>query len=112
MPNLDILTEATEARPELAAWMRATSGAEPQPGVQLADAFCAWVRDRFHLDLRTNWNPSACVFEARWQDRGRSAEGLERPFSAETVDDARLLACAGLLRLINSIGAPPTHGGS
>ncbi|MEQ1858599.1 MAG: hypothetical protein ABMA13_01540 [Chthoniobacteraceae bacterium] len=107
MPELlSSSSEIDEACPELAEWMRATLGVAGSTGGEIAAEFCKWARERFALDLRTNWNPSACAFDARWQDGGRTAEGIERPFSAETDEEARLRACEGLLRLIKALAGP------
>jgi hypothetical protein len=39
------------------------------------------------------------MFEARWYQAGREVRDFPKPFCAEEPGDARLLACAELLRL-------------
>jgi hypothetical protein len=89
------------ARSTIEKWLRRLAVAlEDDSAGAIASTACAQLKMRHGLDLRTIWNPSAHCFEARWEDTGRPAEGIERPFCDENQDHARLLACAALLRLV------------
>ncbi len=91
------------ARAELNSWLQATTGEHFGHDAVITSAFCAQVKERFHLDLVTNWNPSACVFDSRWLHQGHPAEGIDKPFSAEAQEESQLLACAALLHLIKDL---------
>jgi hypothetical protein len=92
----------SDVRSQLNAWLQAITGhSVPEAGV--VGAFCAKVKELYHLDLVTNWNPSSCTFDARWQHAGRAAEGIEKPFSAEAQDAAQLLACVALVHLLQNL---------
>ena len=87
------------AREELLAWVNVR-----RPGIyanngELADTFCQLLQPDTDLELRTVRNPSSFMFEARWYRSGREVEDFPKPFCAENAGDARLLACAELLRL-------------
>lgn len=93
----DLQTAA--AREEVLAWLQ-----NQQPGcydsnAQLADGFIRFISRETTLEMRTHWNPSACVYEARWYDGGREMSEFRKPFCAERESDARLLACAAMLQL-------------
>lgn len=100
--DLDDPLLMTDLRDELNTWLRDHAGQDVSEG-KIIDVFSARVRELYHLDLVTNWNPSSCVFDARWQHAGRAADGIEKPFSAETQDAAQLLACAGLIQLLQEL---------
>ncbi len=71
--------------------------------VEAVRAIVSWANRTYGLTIESNWNPSACVFEVRWKEGQRAADGFERPYVAETKDRAQLSACAGLLTLIESL---------
>lgn len=93
------------ARRKVLAFLSVTPDFAHLPTAALSELATSRIKRDFPLDLQINWNPSACTFDARWMDRGRPAEGLERPFSAESREDATLLACAGVCSLIDSLGS-------
>jgi hypothetical protein len=66
----------------------------------LADGVSAELYERYAYELSTSWNPSACSFDAYWTLGGRVPDGLEKPFSAEQREGARMLACVGLIRAL------------
>lgn len=92
-----------EARLIVSRWLEKETGCRYSSDAQTADAVRDRLNHQFQLTLQTNWNPSSCVFDARWEHNQRAADGLERPFSAEVLDDARVLACAAAVRLIESL---------
>lgn len=102
VPDLEEPAPMTDLRDPLQIWLR-EHGAPDAPPEKVIGTFSAKVRELYQLDLVTNWNPSSCVFDARWQHAGRAAEGIEKPFSAEAQDAAQLLACTGLLRLLQEL---------
>lgn len=87
------------AREDLLAWVRVRRPGAYETNAELAEAFCELLRAETDLELRTVRNPSSAMFEARWYDGDREVEEFSKPFCAEEVDDARLLACAELMRL-------------
>ena len=87
------------AREELLAWVNVRRPGIYATNAELADAFCQLLQPDTDLELRSVWNPSALMFEARWYQGGREVEDFPKPFCAEEAGDARLLACAELLRL-------------
>jgi len=101
--------DIAEARFEVNGWLVASQGRRCSNDAELIQTMSGVAKANYNLDLATNWNPSAHVFDARWQDRGSPAEGLEKPASADTAEDASLLACATLVRLLTSLqgGSPP-----
>lgn len=102
VPEADEPAPMTDLRDQLQTWLRDHAATEA-PSDRIIEVFSAKARELYQLDLVTNWNPSSCVFDARWQHAGRAAEGIEKPFSAEDQDTARLLACAGLIRLLQDL---------
>ncbi len=88
-----------QAREELLAWVKVRRPGTYATNGELADAFCQLLQPDTDLELRTVRNPSSFSFEARWYHAGREIEDLPKPFCAEDPGDARLLACAELLRL-------------
>ncbi len=100
--DLDNPLPMNDLRDELNVWLR-DHAEQDAPKERVIDVFSARVRELYQLDLVTNWNPSSCVFDARWQHAGRAAEGIEKPFSAEAQDTAQLLACAGLIQLLQEL---------
>jgi len=87
------------AREELLAWVKVRRLGTYETNGELADAFCQLLQPDTDLELKTVRNPSSSMFEARWYHGGREVEDFPKPFCAEEVGDARLLACAALLRL-------------
>ncbi len=87
------------AREELLAWVKVRRPGTYETNGELADAFCQLLQPDTDLELKTVRNPSSSMFEARWYHGGREVEDFPKPFCAEDVGDARLLACAALLRL-------------
>jgi len=87
------------AREEVLRWVRACVPGDYPSNAELSEAFAKVVGAEADLELRTVWNPSACVFEARWYHGGRETAEFSKPFCAEEKADARLLACAGMVRL-------------
>lgn len=87
------------AREELLAWVRVREPGAFATNGELADAFCRLLPPDTDLELRTVRNPSSFMFEARWYHDGREVQDFPKPFCAEEKGDARLLACAELLRL-------------
>lgn len=103
--------DIAEARFQVNEWLVASHGRRCSSDTELIHTVCDAAKAEYNLDLITNWNPSACVFDARWQDRNSPAEGLERPLSADNANHASLLACAALVRLITSLqGGQPGQG--
>lgn len=92
-----------EAGTELAAWMQMATGQRFLSDGEMVEAVCEKMKQQYELHLVVHWNPSARVFDASWLFNGRRAEQLERPFSAGTVEDARLLACAAVCHLIDEL---------
>jgi hypothetical protein len=94
-PNIPLAV----AREELLAWVKVRRPGAYATNAELADAFCQLLPPDTDLELRTVRNPSSYMFEARWYHDRREVEDFPKPFCAEEVGDARLLACAELLRL-------------
>ena len=92
-PDLEIAA----AREEVLAWLRSQQPGCYDSNAQLADGFIRFIASETTLELRTHWNPSACVYEARWYDGGREMPEFRKPLSAELEPDARVLACAAML---------------
>ncbi len=57
------------------------------------------ISEQTDLELRTQRNPSACVWEARWYHANRELKEFRKPFCDEDITDARLLACAAMVSL-------------
>jgi len=93
------------ARCEVSRWLKQEVGRTFLSDHNLLETFCAEASTRFGFNLRTFWNPKALHFDAWWQDRGRSIKGLSSPFSSLMEDDARLLACAGLVLYVEDLAA-------
>jgi hypothetical protein len=87
------------AREDVLAWVKVRQPGDYASSAALADAFCHLLQPDTDLELRTVRNPSSFMFEARWYHEGRQVEDFPKPFCAEECGDARLLACAELLRL-------------
>ena len=87
------------AREELLPWVKVRRPGTYETNGELADAFCHLLQPDTDLELKTVRNPSSVMFEARWYHAGREVEDFPKPFCAEDEGDARLLACAALLRL-------------
>ena len=87
------------AREELLAWVNVRQPGTYSTNGELADTFCQLLPPDTDLELRTVRNPSSSMYEARWYHLGREVEDFPKPFCAEEPGDARLLACAELLRL-------------
>ena len=99
MSNTDPDVIIAEARRAVLAWV-----VERRPGwydsnEELARVFCELLPDDVDLELTIVRNPSALVYEARWLHNGRDVSEFPKPFSAEAVGDARVLACAALMAL-------------
>ncbi len=94
-PDLEIAA----AKKQVSAWLQSNQPGSYVSSAQLADAFTRFVAHDTFLELRTQRNPSALCYEARWYDAGRQLADLPKPFCAESEADARLLACAALLDL-------------
>lgn len=88
-----------QAREELLSWVQVRRAGEFVSNAELADAFCDLIKPETDLELKTVRNPSSSMFEARWYLGSREVEEFPKPFCAEAAADARLLACAELLRL-------------
>lgn len=87
------------AREEILAWVNVRQPGAHATNLELAEAFCRLLQPDTDLELRTVRNPSSFMFEARWYHAGREVEDFPKPFCAENEGDARVLACAELLRL-------------
>jgi hypothetical protein len=96
MNALPSAQQLQQARQQVISWMFEYDS-DP------TNAFCARIAEQFGLELRTSWDPQACLVEAHWQLNGRTAELLERRFFAITALDARLLACAELAVVLRGI---------
>ena len=94
-PDLQIAA----ARKEVLAWLQARHPGCYDSNAHLADGFIRLVASETTLELRTQRNPSACVYEARWYNAGREMQEFRKPFSAELEADARVLACAAMIHL-------------
>lgn len=94
----NIETLIATAREELLAWVHVRRPGAYATNEELADAFCDLLQPDVDLELRTVRNPSSFMFEARWYHSGREVEDFPKPFCAEERGDARVLACAELLR--------------
>lgn len=98
--NLDEAdVEIAAAREEVSAWLQSNRPGSYVSSAQLADAFTHFLAHDTLLDLRTQRNPSALIYEARWYDAGRELSEFRKPFCAEVEADPRVLACAALLKL-------------
>ena len=89
----------TVAREELLAWVNVRRPGGYGTNAELADAFCELLQPDTDLELKTVRNPSSFMYEARWYHQGREVADFPKPFCAEERGDARVLACAELLRL-------------
>jgi hypothetical protein len=87
------------ARAEVLAWVNVRRPGRYSANAELADAFCELLPPDTDLELRTVRNPSSFMFEARWYHARREVEDFPKPFCAEEAGDARVLACAELLRM-------------
>ena len=87
------------ARQKVLAWLQSRQTGSYETNAELADAFSQFIATETTLELKTQRNPSACMYEARWHDGGREMPQFRKPFSAETESDARVLACAAFLHL-------------
>lgn len=85
------------AREAVLAWLEARQPECYDSNAQLADGFVRFIASETASELRSQWNPSACVFEARWYDTGREISEFRESFSAESEPNARVLACAAML---------------
>jgi hypothetical protein len=94
-PDLQIAA----AMKQLIAWLQSHHPGSYVSSAQLADAFTRFVGHDTFLELRTQRNPSALIYEARWYEAGRQLADFPKPFCAESEADARVLACAALLAL-------------
>jgi hypothetical protein len=96
IPNDDKIAAAREI---VLAWLaRHHPGSERNPD-DVARSFCLLLPPAVKLELRTSYNPSALVYEARWYHEGRLAEEFPKPFCAEAAADAGVLACAAMINL-------------
>jgi len=91
--------QITVARQEVLTWLQARQRGCYDSNAQLADGFAQFIANETALELRTQRNPSALTYEARWFDGGRELPEFRKPFCADSEADARILACAALLRL-------------
>jgi hypothetical protein len=87
------------AREHVLTWLQARQPGCYGSNAQLADGFARFVGMETALELRTQRNPSALAYEARWYDGGQELPEFRKPFCAEQEGDARILACAALLDL-------------
>jgi hypothetical protein len=102
--------EIEQAHREIAAWTKAPSRAWSD--AEMVEAVSEWAWTEYGLGLKTEWNPGLSAFEARWV-RGESvANWFKRAFTADAIEPAQLLACAGLLHVIAAVNAdtPKTRG--
>jgi len=88
-----------EARAVVLAWVQRLQPGAHATNEELASTFCSLLPSDVDLELRTTYNPSALVHEARWYNGGREVEDFPKPFCAESDADARILACAALVTL-------------
>jgi len=88
-----------QARTVVRTWLERSHPGLAVPDEELADRFCAQLPSDIDLELRTNYNPSALVYEARWYHGPRLVEEFPKPFCAESKVEARLLACAAMINL-------------
>jgi len=88
-----------EARAVVLAWVQRVQPGEDVTNEELAQSFCSLLPADVDLKLRTTYNPSALVYEARWYNGDREVEEFPKPFCAETDGDARILACAAMVNL-------------
>jgi hypothetical protein len=88
-----------DARAVVLAWVRAMRPCEDPTNEELARCFCALLPEDVALDLRTNRNPSALVYEARWYHHGKEVAEFPKPFCAEIKGDAEVLACSAMIAL-------------
>jgi hypothetical protein len=93
-PDLEIAA----AKKQVNAWLQSKQPGSFVSSAQLADAFTRFVAHDTFLELRTQRNPSALTYEARWYDAGREMQEFRKPFCADLEADARV-ACAALLHL-------------
>lgn len=87
------------ARMEVLSWLIEQQFGFYESNEELVTGFMRIVSEQTDLELRTQRNPSALVWEARWYHSHRQLTDFPKPFCAENVTDARLLACAAMLRL-------------
>ena len=92
-------SEITAAKEQVSAWLQSHQPGSYISSAQLADAFTGFIARDTCLELRTQRNPSALCYEARWYDAGRQVPDFPKPFCAESEADALVLACAALLAL-------------
>jgi len=88
-----------KARASVLAWVAGQRPGWYETNAELAAAFCALLPADVELELGVVRNPSALVFEARWSHAGRDVEEFPKPFCAEEEGDARVLACAAIMKL-------------
>jgi hypothetical protein len=99
----DQAREIEQARCEILTWLLSQAPGQELSDAQLVNSAGEWGRTEYGLQLRAYWNPSASAFEAYWVHGESVADWFERPFSADTAEQAQLLACAGLLRVIDGM---------
>jgi hypothetical protein len=99
MTNDEPDVQIAAAREQVLTWLQSRQPGCYTSNAQLADGFTRLIGAETALELRTQRNPSALAYEARWYDGGRELPEFRKPFCPEEESDARILACAALLQL-------------
>jgi hypothetical protein len=126
-PNRPSLAlELGQARDEVVGWIRGLAGAtapdmvsadqDPQHGGSIADRFLQLIqKSGFELEIVNVGTETEPAFDPRWTHEDNHFVGFRQPPSAPTLEEAKLLACAALLRndwcrarLPQSRGTAPT----
>lgn len=66
---------------------------------EIAERFLARAgASGFILEMVEKTTPEGTAYEPRWTHRGASFVGFKQPDAVDNLDDAKVLACAALLR--------------
>jgi hypothetical protein len=97
-----------EAREEVVALLRAVEpsflekvpqSTLPEKTPEVAKAFLKWLSGTpFALEIVALNDGNPPMFEGRWTHNGAAFVGFKQPPAAANRDDAKILACAALLR--------------
>jgi hypothetical protein len=105
-------TQLERARSEVIAWLRDGAISDdpmfmlghPEKSIEersgeIAERFLNLVREAgFTLEIVEEMGADGLAYAPRWTHRGSSFVGFKQPESARNVDEAKVLACAALLR--------------
>ena len=91
--------EKSDARAIVLEWACRLKPGDYPTNEELVQSFCSLLPPDIELELRTTFNPSSLVYEARWYQGGREVKEFPKPFCAEKEGDAQVLACAAMIAL-------------